>query len=269
MKKSAFGFVIFCGILVASACVIPVYFPEPGDFPVRTGEFHRVVALAAEGTVSLENAAGDIDIRGWEKNEVEILAEEAWGWTFARRFWFLGSRRSGPKVDIDKIDNFLKIKTHALNRDIEEEAPAIHYTLNVPHSINLKDIRAKSGRIRIADLYGKVRVDLEEGDIKVENFSGSLDISLVRGSAEVELLDMRKEDDIKITVKRGDITLFLQPDVMAKIEASAANGTVSGDFDLGQPLPAKKVTAQIGKPEGTALSLTALSGNIRLKKIKE
>jgi DUF4097 and DUF4098 domain-containing protein YvlB len=133
--------------------------------------------------------------------------------------------------------------------------------------VNLKDVRNELGDIRIVDIYGKVRVNLEEGIIKVENFSGSLDLSLVRGSVEAELLDVRKDDNVRITTREGDITLYLQPDVNVKIEAATGNGGISSDFDLGLPLPSKKVSARLGSLEEAVVSLSALIGNIRLKKI--
>jgi len=266
-KTTVVGMIAAAAMLISSACLIPIYLPDSGDYPPRN-EFHQVVALDPGGTISLDSSNGDIEIRGWDKNEVEITAEDDWSRAYSRRTWSTGwGGVSGPKIEVDKIENFVKIRTRISGR--EDEIRSVHFYLNVPRSVNLRDIRGKVGDILIADLYGKVRADLEDGNIKIENFSGSLDLSLGSGTVETEILDLRPDDDIRITVREGPVTLFLQPEVNARIEASAINGTVTAEFDLGQPLPAKKVSGLIGaKTEAAAVSVTALNGNIRLNKVK-
>jgi hypothetical protein len=253
-------------ILFAAACIIPVFFdPESGTWTPSLQKFHRVVSLGPGGTLSLENANGDVEIRGWDQEDVEITAEEDRGDNRERRRWrYYGMGDAQPHVQVDQFDQMIKIKAGSPE---EENARPVHFVINVPHSINLTDIRINRGQVHIADVYGSARVELDEGDITLENFSGSLDLSLVRGSAEVEVLDLRKDDEVRITTKEGDITLFLQPEVSVRLEATASNGEISSEFDLGQQLPTKKVSAQIGRAEAAAF-LMALNGDIRLKKIK-
>jgi hypothetical protein len=253
-------------LLLSAACIIPVFFdPESGTWTPSLQKFHKIVSLGAGGTLSLENANGDVEIRGWDQEDVEITAEEGRGDDRDRRRWpYYGTGDAQPHVQVDQLDRLIKIKAGSPE---EENARPVHFVISVPRSINLTDIRINRGRVHIADVYGRVRVELAEGDIAVENFSGSLDLSLVRGSAEAEVLDLRKDDEVRITTKEGDIDLLLQPEVSVRLEATASNGEISSDFDLGQDLPAKKVSAQIGKAEAAAF-LTTLNGDIHLKKIK-
>jgi hypothetical protein len=248
-------------ILLSAACIIPVFFdPESGTWTPSLQKYHKIVSLGPGGTLSLENANGDVEIRGWDQEDVEITAEEGRGDDRDRRSWrYYGRGDAQPQVQVDQFDRLIKIKAGTPEK---ENARPVHFVISVPHSI-----RIHRGRVHIADVYGKARVELEEGDIAVENFSGSLDLSLVRGSAEAEILDLRKDDEVRITTKEGDVVLFLQPEVSVRLEASASNGEISSDFDLGQNLPAKKVSAQIGTAEAAAF-LTTLNGDIRLKKIK-
>jgi|ERR1035441_5541182 hypothetical protein len=39
-----------------------------------TQDFHRTVPLSANGRVSLDNINGDVEITGWDRNEVQIDA---------------------------------------------------------------------------------------------------------------------------------------------------------------------------------------------------
>jgi hypothetical protein len=137
----------------------------------------------------------------------------------------------------------------------------------VPRSVNFDMIRVREGDITIADLYGKVRVEVERGRVQVENYSGSLDLEVGRGSVEAEVLDLRPDDVLKIVARDGDISLLLPDDATARVDA-AAGGAVTSEFDLGRELPARKVEGRVGAGEGATLTLSALQGNVRLLKAK-
>ncbi len=109
---------------------------------------------------------------------------------------------------------------------------------------------------------------MEDGNVRISNFSGSVDLLAGRGRVEVELLDLRAEDEVLLTVKEGDMTVYLQPNASARIEAAASNGEVTSDFELGTALPAKKAAGTIGAAGGGKLSLTAFRGSIHLKKTR-
>jgi hypothetical protein len=111
-------------------------------------------------------------------------------------------------------------------------------------------------------------VEIESGDITVKNFSGSLTASVLKGSVETELYDLRSEDGIRITAQEGDITLFLEPEVVAHIDARAPKGTILSEFDLGVSLPAREISVEIGGEGGAFLSLSASGGDIYLRKIE-
>ena len=248
------------------SCIIAVVDYPQGTVGRSLGEFHKVVSFQSGGTLSLENINGNIEIVGWEKNEVEVSAERMAPFSYRRRLYWQPAGRFLPEVDFDKFENFIKIKTKPASWD--KELTSVNFYISVPHSINLKDIIAKEGNISLADLYGKAVIDLRDGEINVENFSGSLSASVVKGGVKASLYDLRNEDEIQITVGQGDIIINLQPEVKTRIEASTPEGNVSSDFDLKEPLPAKKVTAQIGE-EGALLSLSSLKGDIRINKLQK
>ena len=244
---------------------VPALFPRRRlVFPFA--DFSAERFPGSRGAVSLENETGYIEIRGWDQKRVEITAEENGFPAFGPRMWFSHGSMSAPCVEVDTFDNFVKIATRATSR--ETIVRPVHYSLRVPHSVILRTISNKEGDLRIADVYGEIRAEIARGDIRVENCSGSLDLSLDQGSVEAELLDVHPDDEIKITVQEGDITLFLQPEANIAIEAVAPTGRFSSEFDLGQPSTDRRIQTRIGKAEGATASLTTLNGNISLKKTK-
>lgn len=248
------------------ACVIAVvnYSGAPDAYPVE--KFHKIIALDSGGTLSLENIDGDVEIYGWERNEIEVTAEKFLSFPKEKNIRVLPWKDYAPKIKVDRFEDYVKIKTIPGTQD--KGASRVNYFLKVPQSINLKDIRTGRGNTVIADLYGKVSVDTREGDIHVENFSGSLIASVEAGSVKATLFDLRDGDEITVTSKQGDIEINLHPEVRAEIVASAQDGEVTSEFDLGISLPSKQISAQIGKG-GAFLSLKAGKGNIFIRKIKE
>src|SRR5271165_5866616 len=57
--------------LVAMILAPSAYAASPNNV---TEEFHKTVALNANGRVSLENINGNVEITGWDRNEVQIDA---------------------------------------------------------------------------------------------------------------------------------------------------------------------------------------------------
>jgi hypothetical protein len=111
-------------------------------------------------------------------------------------------------------------------------------------------------------------LDADEGEIKISNYSGSLDVRLGSGAVEAELLDLRPKDSVRIKVERGDIVLLLEPDVAAQLIADAPAGNIFSELELGQSLPAKKVSAKLGDGQAS-IELTAGEGDIRIRKVVE
>jgi hypothetical protein len=221
-----------------------------GELPLSR-EFHKVLAQEPGGTIDLENWNGDITISGWEKSEVDVTAREVWNQPQKRGIHFYRIGRVRPDIQVDQSEDMIKIWTEQPGE--EADNMGLSYDLFVPHSINLKSISNRRGNVRISDLYGTVVLNLDEGEAHLENFSGSLDASVTRGSVEAEILDLRAEDEVKITVREGDITLHLQPRAAARIEATVPNGKLDSEFDL-------------KADQGARLALTALNGNVRVKK---
>ncbi len=234
--------------------------------PWHTVEYYKSFYLSSGGTLSLENMNGNIDILGWDKEKVEVYAERNIPFSSSRKGMRQPYGGNLPKIDIDSFEDFVKIKTSTVDQD--KYVSAVDYFLNVPQHVYLRNIVARRGDIIISDLYGEAFVELVKGEIKVDNFSGSLHVSLGEGSVKASLMDLRNEDEIRISTEEGDVIVYLQEDVRALIEASTLDGKISNEFDPEEDPSLNKISFQTND-EGAFISLSASKGNILIKKSRE
>lgn len=263
MTRRLAGF-LFLFLLLSSACVVAVVDPGSGGQPWPRKAFHKTLDLNPGSSVSVENEEGNIEISGWNESRVEISAEKGGEYLQSAGVHFIGEF-SAPGIQVRSTDNSVRIRKKETGT--EERDRVVRYSLKVPRSINLDSIRNGTGRIFVSDLYGRALLDEDVGEIFVRNFSGSLDVRLGNGTVDAEILDLRPQDSVRIRVESGDIVLFLELNADARIMADAPEGSVVSELDLGQPLPAKQVSARLG--EGRAsIELTAAAGDIKIRKVE-
>jgi hypothetical protein len=265
MRKTIFALSALA-VLLSSACVIAVVDSGSGGRYVPRAMFRKTLDLDPGAAVTLENFDGDIEVSGWEEKRIEVLAETGREGPLSPGIHFLGRRVPPPDVEVTSTPGTVRIRTKEDGYGAGQER--VDYFLRVPRSVNLDSIRNGRGRISVSDVYGRALLDGEEGEIRVRNYSGSLDIRLGTGSVEAETLDLRPQDNIRIKVERGDIVLSLEPGAEAQIIAEAPEGGINSELDLGQPLPAKKVSAKLGSGQAS-IELTAVQGDIRIRKVEE
>jgi hypothetical protein len=264
MKALLIAMLIVTMLSLCSCFYIRVDYEASGGV-APMGEFHDVVPFSPGGTLFLENVNGNIDIRGWKKDEVEVYAEKKLRLPERAEFHIYPRRQIEPRIDFDKFENFLKIRTMNISKENQESI--VDYYIDVPQSINLRDIVAQRGDIFVSDLYGDVYADLMSGNIVIENFSGSLTASVAYGSVRASLYDLREEDEIIITVREGDVIVSLEENMQAYLEAMAPNGEVFSDFELEETSEPGKFMLELGENRAF-LSLTALNGDVKIERIE-
>lgn len=267
MKKRLKG-ILFLSLCLGflGSCIIAVY-----DYTGSTAfqpfeEFQRFLPFPPGGTLFLQNTDGNIEITGWEEHECEVYAERRLPYTGERRLRILNFNNYIPKIDIDSLENFIKIQT--IPAPAEDASNVVDYFIRVPEAVKLKGIINRRGDIVIADLYGEVYAETQKGDVFVENYSGSLYVSVENGNVEVRLFDLRKEDEIILSTTQGQITLYLQPEVSAKLEMFAPNGKIINEFSPENPSDLNKSSVELMEGN-TWISVTTENGNITIKKIIE
>ncbi len=190
-----------------------------GDEPYSE-TLDETYALAATGTVSLENINGDVQVAVWDRSEVRVEAVKQ-----ADTLELLEKL----KIEIDARPNRVAIDTDYPNVRGSHKLK-VEYTLTVPRGAEIDSIELINGDLDIAGVEGPVEVSCINGTVKVEGLRGAANLSTVNGGLEVyyDYLDA----DAEIESVNGRIDLYLPSSVSAELTAETVNGRISNDLGL-------------------------------------
>lgn len=131
-------------------------------------EINESMDAATDGTVSISNISGSVEVQGWSRNQVEITGD-------------LGSdveelifQRDGDEIEI-------KVKSsRGISRDIVSDL-----VVKVPLASSL-EVNTVSADIDVAGLTGEQSLESVSGDIATEAFASDIEVNSVSGDLEVE-----------------------------------------------------------------------------------
>jgi DUF4097 and DUF4098 domain-containing protein YvlB len=131
-------------------------------------EINESMDAAADGTVSISNVAGSVDVQGWTRNEVEVTGD------LGDDVEELIFKRDGDEIEI-------KVKSQRRNsRDIDSDL-----VVKVPQGSSL-EVHAVSADIDVAGIAGEQSIESVSGDVTTEARASDIDINTVSGDLEIE-----------------------------------------------------------------------------------
>ena len=170
---------------------------------VVAADINESMDAAEDGTVSISNVAGSVDVQGWSRNQVEITGD------LGDDVEELVFERDGDEIEI-------KVRTKRRNsHDIDTEL-----VIKVPQGSSL-EISTVSADIDVAEVAGEQSLESVSGDIATEAYAYDIDANSVSGDVEVEgdNLSMRS----RLSSVSGDIDT-------ENLSGEIAIESVSGDL---------------------------------------
>ena len=166
-------------------------------------EIDQTIDADANGTVTISNISGSVDVSGWSRNQVQVTGE------LGDDVEELIFERSGDEIEI-------RVKTkRRRSSDIESDLE-----IRVPSASSL-EINTVSADIDVADVTGEQSLESVSGDIDTEARDSDLDANSVSGDVEVQ------GDGIAIRSRLSTVSGDVETDNLAG-EISAES--VSGDL---------------------------------------
>ncbi len=227
-----------------------------------TEEFHQTYPLSAGGRVELDNINGAVHITGWDRNEVKVDAV---------KYANSKERLDEAKIRVDASSSLVSIRTEYPDHDLtfnsfgRNNPASVEYTLTVPRSGRLDEIKLVNGALDIQAVSGEVNASSVNGGVTVRGSEGRTEVSTVNGRLDVEFT--RITATAELSSVNGSLMVTLPSDAKAEIEASTVSGRISNDFGLSTSnhnWVGHDLKAELGNG-GPRIKLSNVNGRIEIR----
>jgi len=216
-------------------------------------KFNETIALVKSGKVVLTNISGDIDVKTWNRSEVEIDAKK-----ISKASSMEKAKEHADKVtiEIEKKGDVLYIKTEYPKISSNVFNVSVDFNLMIPEGASAS-MKSVSGDIFMKKIGGKANANSVSGDIVMESITGSLVANAVSGDIEV----LRAGSGVECESVSGELTL---EDITGNAYLKAVSGdiTVAG---LKGSVEADSVSGDIkvmGVSDASTVTVKVLSGDV-------
>jgi hypothetical protein len=224
----------------------------------------RKVPADANGEVVISNVSGTIDVRGWDRNEVQVTGtlgssvervdvETSGGRTVVKVVLpHRGAHDGDAEIEVQVPKNS-SVDVSAVSADVSsrgvlgmQRLKSVSGEVTADISGNDSEVRSVSGDVTVRGV-GKpssLRVSSVSGSLDVNNFGGKIDVVTVSGDARVQASD---SSEIRGRTTSGNLELYgkLTRDGRVDVEG------VSGDLLL-----------RLSAPGGLSAEIESFSGSI-------
>ena len=167
-------------------------------------EINEILDVSPNSQIDISNTAGDIDIEGWSRNQVEVTGE-------------LGSGVEDLQFERDGDDVTIKVRvlrnnSRGISSDLQIKVP-------VNSSIYVHGVSAD---IDVAGVLGEQFLASVSGDIDAEIYASDIEVSSVSGDVELQ----GDDEDMRANVHSvsGDVDL---QNFAGEIEAASVSGDLA------------------------------------------
>jgi hypothetical protein len=240
---------------MAALAVLGVRSAPAQEVAGETREVKKTVPLPPEGVVYVEAFKGTIDVKTWDRAEVDILAQiEAAGLSSEEREAValvevrINARANAVDIrsDYDRVNDLRSFWNDDWNGGIE--LPFVHYTITMPRTarLDVKDFKSEinvaslrsavhiesyKGPITVADLKGNLRIDTHKGRVRVTGLDGALDLNTHKSEVEVEFT--RLSNRSRIDSYKGNVEITLPKEAGFELDADLGKkGDLDSDFSV-------------------------------------
>jgi DUF4097 and DUF4098 domain-containing protein YvlB len=219
----------WAGAILGSICALPILAAGAHAADHRgslTEEFHQTYAITSDGRIELDNINGDVRISSWDRNEVKVDAVK---WADSKE------RLDDAKIVVDSGKDYLSIQTkyreHDHNWGDHDRAATVEYTLTVPKTARLDEIKLINGALNVTGMSGEVRASCINGRLEADDLAGRAELSTVNGRLEAKFAQLASQS-IQLNSVNGSVDLTIPSDSNTEVEANTVSGSIHNDFGL-------------------------------------
>ncbi len=207
----------------------------------------RTFAVTADGEVRIRNVAGHVQVRGWDRQQVELSAQLT---------------SDDQALEVEESDSGISIRVTQTERDARGSAAAATLELRVPVDSRLQ-ITSVSADIDVAGVNAEQTLQSVSGDIVVEGFGAQFKAGSVSGDLQLRGQGLDGHTDVGSV--SGDVSLSGAAGIL---DASIVSGNVRIDGGQFSQVRLNAVSGDISGAlsllSGTRLEANAVSGDLEI-----
>jgi DUF4097 and DUF4098 domain-containing protein YvlB len=247
----------FAGLLIAAA--LPMLAPAR-----ESGNIDRRIAVEPGGEVVISNVSGSIDVRGWDRNEVQVtghLGEDverldlttSGGRTIVKVVLPRGNSHDSDAVISVQVPKNSTVEVAAVSADVSSQGvlgtqrlKSVSGEITADISGDDSEVRSVSGDLTVRG-SGKpisMRANSVSGSLDLTHGAGDLEVVTVSGSARVQ---MNEATQIRGRTTSGDLEVRAKLTRDGRVDVEG----VSGD-----------ITLNVSAPGGLSTEIESFSGDI-------
>jgi hypothetical protein len=217
--------------------------------------FDHTYPLSRGGSFSLENVNGSIQVDGWERDEVEIVAVK--------------TAHENPadaervKIEVEAAKSNVSVHTrYPQNSGVDV---AVEYHIHVPYRVLLGGVATVNGSVLIRGVEGNGWLRSVNGNVEVLDSTGRFSAHTTNGNLRLELRRLTDGDPVELSTVNGSVVLAIPSNARANLDVRSMNG----DFLSELPVVAqgafnsRSFHGQLGSG-GSAVSIRTVNGRIRV-----
>lgn len=164
----------------------------------------RTLAASADTLVEVQNQSGRVQVHGWERPQVHVVADR---------------HSRVTQVHFEQAANRLHIHTHVLQSDIPASERTVDYEIWMPAGASL-DLHLDAGHVEIDGLRDAVKIETVAATITLRDLVGALEVTTTSGDVTLSRCGGR----LKVESVSGNLTFLDTPG------RSLTARTASGDI---------------------------------------
>lgn len=244
--------------VLAAFCAMPLMAAASGE------SIERKVAADPRGEVVISNVSGTIDVRGWDRNEVQVTGrlgrsverldlDSSNGRTVIKVVLPHRGARDGDAVIEVQVPKGSSVDVSAVSADVSshgvlgtQRLKSVSGEVTAEIAGNESEVRSVSGDVTIRGVGtpSSLRVSSVSGSLDITNMGGKIEVVTVSGDARVNASEAA---EIRGRTTSGSLELFGRLTRDARVDVEG----VSGDLLL-----------RLSAPGGLSAEIESFSGDI-------
>lgn len=222
-----------------------------------TESFQQTYPLAAEGSISLRNINGNIEVTTWDRDEVAVEAVKS-----ADDAERLARMRIEVNAKPDSLSIATKLDKPSWWKRWNSNNASVQYRLKVPQRLAETQLVGVNSSITVTGVTGRLQLETVNGRISTTGSTDEIAAKTVNGSANLGFISLPASGNILVSTVNGSCQVVVPENSHYQVETKALHGSVKlADARMTRD-PGVEATST--PKSGPLITLKTVNGNVSI-----